>query len=171
VAIGRVRVQIRGVLYSAILLFAVAGCAGPAATPEAAATSEAAGAPPAWTEPANYKFTFESTCGEQALIGRFRVEVADRIVDRAEGLDEAGKRALMLRIANLIPTLGKMVSDAEAAEAGGAEEVVIDRDPTDGHPTSIRIDQAKNAIDDETCITISDYTIGGQPGPGSSPSR
>jgi len=158
-------VQIRGVLYGAMLLVAAAGCAGPATAPGSA------GAPPAWTEPANYKFTFDSTCGEQALIGRFRVEVADRIVDRTEGLDEAGRRALMLRIADLIPTLGTMVSDAEAARARGADEVVIERDPADGHPTSIRIDEVKNAVDDETCIAISDYTIGGQPGPGASPSR
>jgi hypothetical protein len=167
VAIGRIRVQFRGVRYGAILLFAAAGCAGPAAAPEAAAPPPAA----AWTEPANYKFVFESTCGEQALIGRFRVEVADGIVDRTEGLDDAGRRALMMRIANLIPTLGKMVADAEAAEARGADEVVIDRDPADGHPTAIRIDEEKNATDDETCIAISDYTIGGQPGPGASPSR
>jgi hypothetical protein len=170
VAIGRIRVQIRGVLYGAILLSAAAGCAGPAAAPGPAAP-EPAVASPAWTEPANYKFTFESACGEQALIGRFRVEVADGIVDRTEGLDDAGRRTLMLRIANLIPTLGKMVEDAEAARARNADEVVIDRDPVDGHPTSIRIDEEKNAVDDETCFTISDYTIGGQPGPDASPSR
>ena len=157
--------HIRGVRYGAILLFAAAGCAGPAAAPQSAV------APPAWTEPADYKFSFESTCGEQALIGRFRVEVADGVVDRTEGLDDAGRRALMLRIADLIPTLGKMVDDADAARARGADEVVIVRDPTDGHPTSIRIDEEKNAVDDETCITISDYTIGGQPAPGVSPSR
>lgn len=157
--------RFRGVLYGAILLFAAAGCAGPATGPAAPA------APPAWTEPANYKFTFEASCGERALIGRFGVEVADGIVDRTEGLDEAGRRALMLRVANLIPTLGTMVSDAEAARAQGADEVVIDRDPADGHPTAIRIDERKNATDDETCIAISDYTVGGQPGPGASPSR
>jgi hypothetical protein len=160
-------VQTRGVLYGAILMFAAAGCASPSAEPE----SPTMGAPSAWTEPADYKFTFESTCGEQALIGRFRVEVADRVVAQAEGLDEAGQRALMLRVANLIPTLGQMVSDAEAARARGADEVVIDRNALDGHPTSIQIDEDANAIDDETCIAISDYTIGGQPGPGASPSR
>lgn len=158
--------RFRGVRYGAILLFAAAGCAAPIAAPLPAGTPR-----PAWTEPANYKFTFESTCGEQALIGRFRVEVADGIVDRTEGLDDAGRRALMMRIANLIPTLGKMVSDAEAAEARGADEVVIEHDPTDGHPTAIRIDEEKNAVDDETCIAISDYTASGQPGPGVSPSR
>jgi hypothetical protein len=163
VAIGRFRVQFRGVLCGVILLAVAAGCADPqpAAPPP----------PPAWTEPANYRFTFDSACGEQALIGRFRVDVADGVVDRTVGLDDAGKRALMLRIAGLVPTLGKMVADAEAARAQGAEEVLIDRDPLDGHPTRIRIDHNRNAEDDETCITISDYTIGGTPGPGPSPSR
>jgi hypothetical protein len=151
-------VRFRGGRYGAILLFAVAGCASPAAAPGPGPVP----APSAWVEPANYKFAFESSCGERALIGRFRVEVADGIVTRTEGLDEAGRRALMLRVADLIPTLGQMVAEAEAARARGADEVVIDRDPADGHPTAIRIDEEKNATDDETCITVSDYTAGGK---------
>ncbi len=157
----------RGVLYGVVLLMAAAGCAGPAATPAGAPASSA----PAWSEPANYRFTFESSCGEQPLIGRFRVNVADGVVDRTQGLDEAGKRAVMLRIANLVPTLGQMVADAEQARADGADEVVIERDPVDGHPVAIRVDQERNAVDDETCYTISDYTIGGSAGPEPTPSR
>lgn len=157
----------RGVLYGAILLTAAAGCAGPAETPAATPASSA----PAWTEPANYRFTFESSCGEQALIGRFRVDVANGVVDRTQGLDEAGKRAVMLRIADLVPTLGQMVADAEQARADGAHEVAVERDPADGHPVAIRIDQDRNAVDDETCFTISDYTIGGTSGPAPSPGR
>ena len=161
--------QIRGVLYGAILLMAAAGCAGqPAGTPTAVRPSPA---PPAWTEPAAYRFTFESSCGEQPLIGRFRVDVTDGGVDTIRGLDEAGKRAVMLRIANLVPTLGQMVADAEQARADGADEVVIERDPADGHPVAIRVDRDRNAVDDETCYTISDYTIGGTAGPEPSPSR
>ena len=159
--------RFRGVLYGAILLMAAAGCAGQDATTSAGAP---AGAPPAWTEPAGYKFAFESSCGEQALIGRFRATVSDGTVTDTEGLDEAGRRALMLRIADLVPSLGQMVADAEQARAAGAD-VVIERDPADGHPTAIRIDPEPNAVDDETCFTISDYTIGGPPGPGITPSR
>jgi hypothetical protein len=146
-------VLLRGVLCGAILLAAAAGCASTAGT-------EPATALPAWTEPADYKFTFESSCGEQALIGLFRVTVADGTVTRTEGLDEPGRRALMLRIANLIPTLQQMVDQAEKARADGAEEVVVDRDSTDGHPVAIRIDESKNAVDDETCYAISEYTSG-----------
>jgi hypothetical protein len=145
------------------LLIAAAGCAGPDA-------AGSAGAPPAWTEPAGYKFSFESSCGEQALIGRFRATVVGGTVTETEGLDEAGRRALMLRIADLVPSLGQMVAQAEQARASGAD-VVIERDPADGHPTAIRIDPDPAGVDDETCYTIADYTIGGQHGPSATPSR
>jgi hypothetical protein len=168
-------VRIRGVLYGAILLMAAAGCAGqPAGSSPAASTpaaSSPAVSPPAWTAPAAYRFTFESSCGERPLIGRFRVDVANGVVDRTRGLDEPGKRAVMLRIANLVPTLEQMVADAEQARADGAHEVVIERDPADGHPVAIRIDPARDTYDDETCYTISDYTIGGTAGPEPSPNR
>jgi hypothetical protein len=152
-------VRLRGVLCGAILVVAAAGCANQPV--------ESAGAPastPAWTEPAAYKFSFESSCGEQALIGRFRVTVADGAVAATEGLDDAGRRALMLRIANLVPTLGQMEQQAEQARADGADEVTVERDPADGHPVTIRIDPT-SGTDDETCYTISDYTIGGKAQP------
>jgi hypothetical protein len=146
---------------------AAAGCAGRDAATSAGAPPSS---PPAWTEPAEYKFSFESSCGEQPLIGRFRAAVSGGMVTETEGLDAAGRRALMLRIANLVPGLGQMVEDAERAGAAGAE-VAIERDPADGHPIAIRIDPDRNSVDDETCYTITDYTIGGQPGPGVTPSR
>jgi hypothetical protein len=152
-------VRFRGVLYGTILLVAAAGCAGPDAPTSAGAPAGAGRTPPAWTEPAAYKFAFESACGEQPLIGRFRAEVADGTVIATEGLDVAARRALMLRIADLVPTLGRMVRDAEQARAQGAD-VTIERDPADGHPTAIRIDPDRNAVHDETCFAISDYTIG-----------
>jgi hypothetical protein len=153
-----------------VLLMAAAGCA-PGATPAAGpAPASAPASAPAWTEPANYRFTLESSCGEQPLTGRFRVDVADGVVDRTQGLDEAGKRALMLRIAQLVPTLGQMVADAEQARADGAE-VTVERDPADGHPVAIRVDRDRNAADDETCYTISDYTIGGKAEPFPSATR
>jgi hypothetical protein len=37
---------------------------------------------------------------------------------------------------------------------------VVEVDPVDGHPTSIRIDPQANAIDDESCYDISDYSAG-----------
>jgi hypothetical protein len=160
-------VRLRGVLCGAILVVAAAGCAN---QPAGNAGGGPARSPAAWTEPADYKFSFESSCGERALIGRFGATVTGGAVTRTDGLDDAGRRALMLRIANLVPTLGQMEDQAEQARANGAE-VTVDRDPADGHPTAIRIDPAPNAVDDETCYTISDYTIGGQPGPSAFPTR
>jgi hypothetical protein len=160
-------VRLRGVLCGAILVVAAAGCAD---QPAENAGGTTAASPPGWAEPAAYKFSFESSCGEQALIGRFRATVADGAVSRTEGLDDAGRRALMLRIANLVPTLGQMEERAEQARADGAA-VTVDRDPVDGHPTAIRIDPDSNTVDEETCYTISDYTIGGQPGPSAFPTR
>lgn len=154
--------RLLGVL--SVLILLVAGCANrPGDDPGAAPPA------PAWTEPAAYKFSFESSCGEQALIGRFRVTVVDRAVASTEGLDEAGRRALMLRIANLVPTLGGMEQQAEQARADGAE-VTVERDPDDGHPVAIRIDPT-SGTDDETCWTITDYTIGGKAQPFPSPTR
>lgn len=153
--------RLRGVLCGAILAAVVAGCAGP---PDGTAAA------PAWTEPPAYKFSFESSCGEQALIGRFRVTVADGAVTGTEGLDDAGRRALMLRIANLIPTLGQMEDQAAQARADGADEVTVERDPADGHPVEIRIDPT-SGVDDETCYTIFDYTIGGKTEPFPSATR
>ncbi len=154
--------------YGMVLLTALAGCAA-GSGPAAPAASPAAPAA-AWTEPADYRFTFEQSCGEQPLTGRFRVEVTGGGVGRTEGLDPAARRALMLRMAGLVPTLGQMVADAEQARADGAE-VTVERDPADGHPVAIRVDRDRNATDDETCYTISDYTIGGPAGPAPSASR
>lgn len=155
--------RFRGVLYGTILLMAAAGCASGPTTPGAV--------PPEWTEPAGYKYSFESSCGAQPLQGRIRAEVSGGAVTRTEGLDEAGRRTLMLRIADVVPTLGQIVDQAEQARAAGADEVVIERDPADGHPTAIRIDQDKNAVDDEMCYTILDYTNGLTAEPSTSPTR
>ena len=128
-------------------------------------------APIAWTVPAKYVFTLDSQCGERALIGRFQVTVQDDKVVRAEGLDDSARRALMLRIADLIPTLRQLEAQAEKARGEGAEVVVIERDAGDAHPTKITIDESRDAVDDEECYTIEDYTIGlmGEVSP--SPSR
>jgi hypothetical protein len=114
----------------------------------------------AWTEPSRYKFTLTSSCGERALIGRFKVTVEGGLVTRNEGLDDSARRALMLRLAKLVPTLGDLEAEADTARKERADQVVVEVDPVDGHPTSIRIDHDANAIDDESCYDISDYSVG-----------
>ncbi|WP_199752100.1 DUF6174 domain-containing protein [Actinoplanes sp. ATCC 53533] len=131
---------------------------------------EEASAPATWTVPAKYGFTLDSQCGERALIGRFQVTVQDDKVVRAEGLDDSARRALMLRVADLVPTLRQLEAQAESARSEGTGMVKIERDPGDAHPTKIEIDRS-SAIDDEECYTIEDYTIGLASEVSPSPSR
>ena len=164
-------------LYGIVLMAALGGCANQAAnqdTNHAAnqgtnqnanqapdqAEINAVAAPATWTEPSSYKFTLTSSCGERALIGRFKVTVEGGLVTRNEGLDDSARRALMLRLAKLVPTLGDLEAEADTARKEGADQVVVQVDPVDGHPTSIRIDHDANAIDDESCYDISDYSVG-----------
>jgi Family of unknown function (DUF6174) len=155
---------VRRLLPYATLALLLGGCAD--AEPVAPAT-----APATWTPPAKYAFTLGSECGERALIGRFRVTVADGRVTGTEGLDQAAKRALMLRIADLVPTLRQLEEEAATAQRAGAEVVRVERDPVDAHPVRITIDPSTNAIDDEACYTIQDYTIGLAATPSAPPSR
>ena len=155
--------RIKKVLPAMLLLTLAGGCG-----PEPSVMNEA---PTTWTVPAKYGFTLDSQCGERALIGRFQVTVQDDKVVRAVGLDDSARRALMLRIADLIPTLRQLEAQAEKARSEGAEVVEIERDVMDAHPTKITIDESRNAMDDEECYTIEDYTIGLAGAVSPSPSR
>jgi hypothetical protein len=108
-----------------------------------------------WREPATYSFTVASFCGEQALIGRFRVEVEDGAVVSVEGLDERSRSVHLTPAA--APTLGEMLDRVAHARRENASEVSLFRDPIDGHPVSIEIDWRADAIDDEECYEISSY--------------
>jgi hypothetical protein len=146
--------------------------AGACANGQAGGLAEPGGTaePAAWTEPEKYGFVLDSECGERALIGRFQVTVEKGLVVRAKGLDDSARRALMLRLADLVPTLGELEAEAATARSEGADVVEIERDLADAHPTKITIDESRNAVDDEACYTIEDYTIGltGDPSPSAS---
>ena len=156
--------RVKPVLPAILLLTVIGACAGPPAN----IMEEP---PLTWTAPAKYGFTLDSQCGERALIGRFQVTVQDDKVVHTEGLDDAARRALMLRMADLVPTLTQLEAEAEAARREGADVVEVERDLGDAHPTKITIDPEQNAVDDEACYTIEDYTIGLAAGPSPSPSR
>jgi hypothetical protein len=157
-------VRVKTALPALLLLPLTGACAGQ----QASVMQES---PTTWTVPAKYGFTLDSQCGERALIGRFQVTVQDDKVVRTKGLDDSARRALMLRMADLVPTLRQLEAEAETARREGADVVEVERDPVDAHPTRITIDPARNATDDEACYTIEDYTIGLAGGPSPSPSR
>jgi len=145
------------------LAVALTGCAGQetagvAATGSPALSPTPSGAASGWQEPARYSYTLESRCGEQQLIGKFRVTVAGGAVTEAKGLDEQGIAALRGTRPDFIPTLRQLVDQVDKARGSGAEVVDIESDPASGHPVRITIDMSKSSIDDESCFTISDYT-------------
>jgi len=45
----------------------------------------------------------------------------------------------------------------ERARREGAGQVTLALDPADGHPVSVSVDWAQNAIDDEECYEITEY--------------
>jgi hypothetical protein len=139
----------------------LAGCTDDAATKSPTWNeSQPAASAPSWTEPPAYSFVLESTCGERPLVGRFRVSVANGAVTTVDGLDAAAKSSLEVREADLVPTMAQLLAEAETAREDGAEMVQTDLDPTDGHPTLIKIDRVTAETDDESCYKIDEYTTG-----------
>ncbi|MBM2614524.1 hypothetical protein JIG36_03015 [Actinoplanes sp. LDG1-06] len=114
-------------------------------------------APVAWTEPAAYTYVLESSCGERALIGRFRITVEKGAVAGAVGLDEPGRQMVETGRSEPIPSVGMLIDQLNDARVAGAHEADLETG-ADGVPTRITIDPEKNAVDDESCYAISDLT-------------
>ncbi|MFJ9585292.1 DUF6174 domain-containing protein [Streptomyces acidicola] len=117
--------------------------------------AERAGSTARWAEPSSYSYTLESSEGERALIGRFRVTVRDGEVAEAVGLDESGERVVQRSLGD-VPTIGGLLEECEQARAEGADTAEVEY-ADDGHPVRISLDWEENAIDDEALYVISDY--------------
>jgi hypothetical protein len=151
--------RFRNVVYGVAALTALSGCADQAAVHHETGVSMPA-TPPAWHEPASYTFTLKSSCGRGPLEGTFQSAVQNGVVVRNTALDAPARKALMLKLSRLVPTLGQIEGEVANARRQGADEVVVDHDATDGHLTSVRIDPSKKAKGDEYCYDISDYSVG-----------
>ncbi|GIH10137.1 hypothetical protein Rhe02_82040 [Rhizocola hellebori] len=129
-----------------VTALALAGCGDAAPTTAEPSLS--------WQEPANYEYTVASTCGERLLIGTFKMTVAQ------------GKVTEVVRKDNTLPevkpenypSLKDLLDEYLTAKKNGAHLAKLETDPADGHPTKIDLDPIKNAIDDEACYRISNYT-------------
>lgn len=122
-----------------LVLPLLAACGGTtAADPEPEAGSDL---------PATYSFDLESSCGERALIGRYRVWVEDDEVIRVVPTGEE-------RVPPLedVPTLDDLEELVEDADAGA---VVETERHADGWLTWVSIDHLPEAIDDEECYRVS----------------
>jgi uncharacterized protein DUF6174 len=166
-------VRLKMVLPGILLLAGTGACAnGPAGAipenpvevPAPSAPAQSSPADPAklgksvWTEPVKYSFTLTSSCGERPLLGKFQATVAEGKIVKVRGLDDPARRALMLRLAELVPTMGLLEAQAETARNEGGKVKIVRA--ADKHPTRIDIDRDPDAVDDEACYTIEDYTIG-----------
>ena len=111
-----------------------------------------------WEEPERYEFTLDSSCGERWLLGRFRVMVKDGEVAEVEGLEEQARDVVgEQRGRESVPTLGQLLDEAAVARQEGADVVEVEM-TDDGQPRYIAIDWDEDAIDDEACYVISDYS-------------
>lgn len=108
-----------------------------------------------WEEPAEYAYTLESTQGERALIGKFRVTVRDGAVTKTVGLDDSARR-LVAQSPDQVPTIGALLEELNQARKENADKAEAEY-AADGHPERITIDWLENAIDDEALYVISDY--------------
>jgi hypothetical protein len=142
-------VRLKNILCCVAVATLLGGCANRALAEE---NQVSAAAPVDWAEPSAYKFTLTSSCGERDLRGSFKSTVKDGLVVQSEGLDAPARKALMLRLSRLVPTLGQLEAQAQTARTGTGD-VVIKTDPADGHPTSI-------TIGTDECYQISDYSVG-----------
>jgi hypothetical protein len=128
-----------------VTALALAGC-GDAATESGPSTG--------WQEPASYEYTVDSHCGERLLIGTFTMTVADGKVTKVIRKDGT----LPETKPENFPTLSDLLDEYSTARQNGADVAKLEVDPADGHPTKIDLDPMKNAIDDEACYLISNYT-------------
>ena len=136
-----------------VLSLAVAGCgasdvSGMSETPNGFS----------WEAPDRYEFTLDSSCGERWLLGRFRVRVQDGEVADVDGLDEQARGVVSdERGRESVETLRGLLDQAEAARQEGADVVEVEMSDG-GHPRRIDIDWDEDAIDDEACYQLSDYS-------------
>ena len=64
-----------------------------------------------------------------------------------------------LELFNRYSTIDRLFSDLEANINGGADEVVVEYDPTYGFPIQVTIDYIQEAADDELYLTISEFEV------------
>ncbi|RBM22438.1 hypothetical protein DEH69_04280 [Streptomyces sp. PT12] len=111
-------------------------------------------------EPDTYRYTLESRCGERDFIGAYAISVANGEVVEVAALDASAKA--YLGRGGDVPTIAGLLDLAEQARHEGADEVTTDypdgAPEGEGPPSALTIDRDADAIDDEECYTISDYT-------------
>ena len=106
----------------------------------------------------SYQYTLTSQCGERSLIGTWHVTVEDDVVTAAEPLAGTVWHPETAEELEVVPTLADLLARAHRTGAAAPSELHVD--PETGMPTEIAFEGDPQAIDDEECYRISDYTAG-----------
>ncbi|MCL7382475.1 DUF6174 domain-containing protein [Streptomyces sp. 35G-GA-8] len=150
----------RPILIAALLALGTTACGsatesgsppGPPASVDAAVTPKAA----PWQEPDHYSYRLLSTSGERSFLGAYRITVKNGKVTEAVGLDAQAKLTVAHNLESVL-TMGELLDELDTARADDAAVAHAQYAP-DGHPTEIRLDWDKRAIDDEADYVITEY--------------
>ena len=118
-----------------------------------------------WDAPDDYEFTLRSRCGNRNDLGVYEITVEDGEVTNVDAPhwerigQERGSIGFTSEYAGDAPTLSELAAEADAADAAGADVVELSTDPADGRPTRLDIDWDEEAIDDEACFIVGDYSV------------
>jgi hypothetical protein len=107
--------------------------------------------PSGWAAPDRYEYVVTSSCGERSFLGTYAITV-----ERRSGVRSTARNG-SIDLQGEIPSIEDLLAEAAAARESGADEVTVETDPADGHPTLIQIDYETDAIDDEACYEITEY--------------
>jgi hypothetical protein len=103
--------------------------------------------------PPSYSYVLTSTCGERALLGRFRIVVRDRdTVVSGEPADAETNPDANLDTGDY-PSIAALLGVARDA---GPDAVVEFETDAAGLPRRLSIDNLPDAIDDEECYAFAD---------------
>lgn len=129
---------------------------GPTPTPQPTAQPSATPIAITWVEPADYQFVLQSNCGLHSVVGTFAITVENHQVSGFRTIEvRPNQREVPMEA---MPTLGELMRLAEGYQEAGEAEVALERDPSDGHPTSIRFTWPNHSTKNE-CYEISEYQV------------
>lgn len=134
----------------------IAGCGdetAPTGAPSVAPSTDLEQAEVLWAEeaPAAYTMTLVSSCGERSGLGIFEVTVTP---GTAEARPVKGTHD-----ESIVTTVEDLFAFVEESDALGAEVVDVMYDSVYGFPSSVEVDHRVDAIDDEACYRVEDFTV------------
>jgi hypothetical protein len=112
--------------------------------------------PATWVEPPAYEYTVRFRCGMELPPGQYTLTVVDGKVSKVVADDAFSEEVLKVRKLEpkSFPTLGVLFKELQQAREEDADVAEVSFHPANGHPTRIRLDYDKKAVDDESCSDI-----------------